>query len=90
MDNDKGSSRVLQMRLVVEAHDYDEAVSFYRDVLGATEELVVHGSAGFLGPGLGSDCARYRGGVRSVVEIVVWRRVIRRAMPTLPGTATVG
>ena len=27
--------RVLQMRLVVEADDYDEAVRFYRDVLGA-------------------------------------------------------
>jgi uncharacterized glyoxalase superfamily protein PhnB len=38
--------RVLQMRLVVEAADYDEAVAFYRDVLGAREELVVHGEAG--------------------------------------------
>lgn len=38
--------RVLQMRLVVEAADYDEAVTFYRDVLGAREELVVHGEAG--------------------------------------------
>jgi catechol 2,3-dioxygenase-like lactoylglutathione lyase family enzyme len=27
------------MRLVVEAGDYDEAVAFYRDVLGAPEEL---------------------------------------------------
>jgi uncharacterized glyoxalase superfamily protein PhnB len=38
--------RVLQMRLVVEASDYDEAVSFYRDVLGAGEELQIHGDAG--------------------------------------------
>ena len=38
--------RVLQMRLVVETTDYDEAVAFYRDVLGAQEELVVHGDAG--------------------------------------------
>ena len=38
--------RVLQMRLVVEAADYDEAVRFYRDVLGATEELHVSGDAG--------------------------------------------
>jgi uncharacterized glyoxalase superfamily protein PhnB len=37
---------VLQMRLVVEAADYDEAVTFYRDVLGAREELLVHGAAG--------------------------------------------
>ena len=38
--------RVLQMRLVVEADDYDEAVRFYRDVLGATEELRIHGDDG--------------------------------------------
>ncbi|HET7821455.1 MAG TPA: VOC family protein [Ornithinibacter sp.] len=38
--------RVVQMRLVVEAADYDEAVRFYRDVLGAGEELQVHGEAG--------------------------------------------
>ena len=37
---------VLQMRLVVETPDYDEAVAFYRDVLGAREELVVHGDDG--------------------------------------------
>ena len=29
--------RVLQMRLVVEADDYDEAVRFFRDVLGLGE-----------------------------------------------------
>jgi lactoylglutathione lyase len=40
------SGRVLQMRLVVEAPDYEEAVAFYRDVLGAGEELVVEGEAG--------------------------------------------
>jgi uncharacterized glyoxalase superfamily protein PhnB len=38
--------RVLQMRLVVETPDYDEAVAFYRDLLGAREELVVHGDEG--------------------------------------------
>lgn len=38
--------RVLQMRLVVEAADYDEAVRFYRDVLGAPVELEVDGDAG--------------------------------------------
>jgi uncharacterized glyoxalase superfamily protein PhnB len=37
---------VLQMRLVVEAADYDEAVRFYRDVLGASEELQIHGDDG--------------------------------------------
>jgi uncharacterized glyoxalase superfamily protein PhnB len=34
------------MRLVVEAPDYEEAVAFYRDVLGAPEELVVEGESG--------------------------------------------
>ena len=37
---------VLQMRLVVEADDYDEAVRFYRDVLGMPEELAVSGPEG--------------------------------------------
>jgi lactoylglutathione lyase len=38
--------RVLQMRLVVEAPDFEQAVAFYRDVLGAPEELTVEGDAG--------------------------------------------
>ncbi|MFY9712110.1 MAG: VOC family protein [Microbacterium sp.] len=38
--------RVLQMRLVVEAADYDEAVAFYRDVLGAPEELFIDSGDG--------------------------------------------
>ncbi len=38
--------RVLQMRLVVEAADYEQAVAFYRDVLGLPEELAVHGEQG--------------------------------------------
>jgi uncharacterized glyoxalase superfamily protein PhnB len=44
--NDRPAKRVLQMRLVVEAADYDEALEFYRDVLGAEVELEVHGDAG--------------------------------------------
>lgn len=46
MGENAPGGRVLQMRLVVEAADYDEALRFYRDVLGAPEELVVHGDAG--------------------------------------------
>ena len=34
------------MRLVVEAVDYEEAVRFYRDVLGLPEELAVSGPDG--------------------------------------------
>jgi lactoylglutathione lyase len=37
---------VLQLRLVVEADDYDQAVAFYRDVLGLREELVVESMGG--------------------------------------------
>jgi len=37
---------VLQMRLVVETDDYDEAIRFYRDVLGLREELSVEGPDG--------------------------------------------
>lgn len=40
------SPPVLQMRLVVEAPDHDAAVAFYRDVLGAHEELFVDSGDG--------------------------------------------
>lgn len=43
---DDPSRPVLQLRLVVEATDYDEAVAFYRDVLGAPEELSIDGDEG--------------------------------------------
>ena len=46
MDAPTTPGRVLQMRLVVEAPDYEQAVAFYRDVLGAPEELTVEGDAG--------------------------------------------
>ena len=46
MDEPTVPGRVLQMRLVVEAPDYEQAVAFYRDVLGAHEELTVEGDAG--------------------------------------------
>lgn len=40
------SNPVLQLRLVVEVDNLDEAEAFYRDVLGLTEELAVDGDAG--------------------------------------------
>ena len=46
MSERTGTGRVLQMRLVVEASEYEKAVVFYRDVLGAPEELVVAGDQG--------------------------------------------
>ena len=35
--------RVLQLRVVVEAADFDEALAFYRDVLGLDEEAAFEG-----------------------------------------------
>lgn len=46
MSTEPGSGRVLQLRLVVEAEDYDAAVAFYRDVLGLEQELQIHGDDG--------------------------------------------
>ena len=34
---------MLQLRLIVEAEDYDEAVAFYRDVLGLSEQAAFEG-----------------------------------------------
>ena len=42
---DATPDRVLQLRVVVEADDYDRAVAFYRDALGMTE-LIAYAEAG--------------------------------------------
>lgn len=39
---------VRQLRLVVEAEDFDEAVAFYRDYLGLAEEFYVESEGGAL------------------------------------------
>ena len=39
------SEQVRQLRLVVEAADFDEAVAFYRDVLGLDVELDLESEA---------------------------------------------
>ncbi len=47
MTNTNEESRpVRQLRLVIEADDYDEAVAFYRDVLGLREEAVIESEGG--------------------------------------------
>jgi catechol 2,3-dioxygenase-like lactoylglutathione lyase family enzyme len=44
MPSDDANRRpVIQLRVVVEAEDYDEAVRFYRDVLGLPEEAAFEG-----------------------------------------------
>jgi len=42
-DTPRTDAGVLQMRLVVEASDYEEAVHFYRDVLGLPEQAAFEG-----------------------------------------------
>ena len=37
---------VLQLRLVVEAEDYDAALAFYRDALGLTQQAAYQGDGG--------------------------------------------
>lgn len=46
MSEQHESSPVKQLRVVVEAEDYDAAVCFYRDVLGLKPELAVEGPDG--------------------------------------------
>jgi catechol 2,3-dioxygenase-like lactoylglutathione lyase family enzyme len=41
--DDANRRPVIQLRVVVEAGDYDEAVRFYRDVLGLPEEAAFEG-----------------------------------------------
>lgn len=40
--------RIKQLRIVVEAEDYEEAVAFYRDVLGLDQEAAIDGGGGAL------------------------------------------
>jgi len=46
MDNQLSQPRVLQLRLVIEADDFEEAVTFYRDALGMEEEFFVESEGG--------------------------------------------
>jgi predicted enzyme related to lactoylglutathione lyase len=46
MTSNPNRPAVLQMRLVVEAEDYEEALRFYRDVLGLREQAAFEGEGG--------------------------------------------
>lgn len=48
MEQRSDPPRVRQLRLVVEAEDFDEAVAFYRDALGLPEEFFVESEDGAL------------------------------------------
>lgn len=43
---DRMTPPVRQLRLVVEADDYDAALTFYRDVLGLREEAIIESEGG--------------------------------------------
>jgi len=46
VENRRTLPRVRQLRLVVEAEDFDDAVAFYRDTLGMPEEFFVESEGG--------------------------------------------
>jgi predicted enzyme related to lactoylglutathione lyase len=46
MDTETPRPMVTQLRLVVEADDFDAAVGFYRDALGLSEEFFVESEGG--------------------------------------------
>lgn len=74
---------VLQMRLVVEVDDYDEAVQFYRDVLGADVELQVHGDGGEKVTILDVGRATLELSNRAQVDMIDAMEVGRRVSPRL-------
>jgi len=70
------------MRLVVEVDDYDGALRFYRDVLGATEEFQLHGEGGekvtILDVGRATLELSNRAQVEMIDDVEVGRRVAPR------------
>jgi catechol 2,3-dioxygenase-like lactoylglutathione lyase family enzyme len=77
------TDRPLQMRLVVEVDDYDEAVRFYRDVLGTDVELQVHGEDGERVTILDVGRATLELSNRAQVEMIDRVEVGRRVAPRL-------
>jgi lactoylglutathione lyase len=46
MEASNGEARVRELRLVVTADDYDDALHFYRDILGMTEQAAFSSEGG--------------------------------------------
>ena len=59
MDNQSSRQRVAQLRLVVEAEDFEKAVTFYRDTLGMEEEFYVESAGGAMVMALGAGRATF-------------------------------
>jgi lactoylglutathione lyase len=80
---DRQAMGVLQMRLVVEAADHDAAVSFYRDVLGAPEELFLDSGNGARVTILDAGRATLELSTPEQVDLIDRVEVGRRVSPTL-------
>lgn len=78
-----GRKRVRQLRLVVEAEDYEAAVRFYRDRLGLTEELQIHSEEGEYVTILQAGRATLELSNPAQVEMIDRVEVGRRASPHL-------
>ncbi|WP_460435007.1 VOC family protein [Angustibacter speluncae] len=74
---------VLQLRLVVHADDYDEALRFYRDVLGMPEEEAYAGDEGAQVTILGAGRATLELSNTAQVELIDRVEVGRRVAPHL-------
>ena len=74
---------VLQLRLVVHAEDYDEALRFYRDVLGMPEEESYAGDGGAQVTILGAGRATLELSNTAQVEMIDEVEVGRRVAPHL-------
>lgn len=74
---------MLQLRLVVHADDYDEALRFYRDVLGMPEEEAYAGDDGAQVTILGAGRATLELSNTAQVEMIDRVEVGRRVAPHL-------
>jgi lactoylglutathione lyase len=72
---------VLQLRLVVHADDYDEALRFYRDVLGMPQEEAYAGDGGAQVTILGAGRATLELANTAQVEMIDRVEVGRRVAP---------
>lgn len=72
---------VLQMRVVVEVDDFDEAVSFYRDVLGLCESAAFEGDGDARVMILEAGRATFELANRSQVDMIDSVEVGRRVSP---------
>ncbi len=80
---DAGAGRVRQLRLVVHAEDYDEALRFYRDVLGMPEQEAYAGDGGALVTILDAGRATLELANTAQVEMIDRVEVGRRVAPRL-------